>query len=105
MKPESLLVAKGTIGRFTERISLLYQQGAGIDRIGEYVKHWFKWVRTGVRGVEFVDTMDTNEKRQHSPSNGECWRHVNINISVIPLCYLAHVSLFILPSFSVSGAY
>ncbi|MGR3316916.1 MAG: reverse transcriptase domain-containing protein [Candidatus Anammoxibacter sp.] len=44
MEPESLHVAKRTIGRFAERISRLYEHGAGIKRIGEYMKHWLKWV-------------------------------------------------------------
>ena len=48
MEPESLHVAKGTIGRFAERVFQLYEHGAGIVRIGEYVKHWFNWVRAGI---------------------------------------------------------
>ncbi len=39
MKPIVLRVSRGTFERFTERISQLYEQGAGVERIVEYVKH------------------------------------------------------------------
>ena len=33
---------------FANRISQLYEQGADEVRIGEYVRHWLRWVRAGV---------------------------------------------------------
>ncbi|MCP5008034.1 MAG: hypothetical protein GY941_29480 [Planctomycetes bacterium] len=37
-------VSRGTFERFTERISRLYEHGADYVCIGEYVRHWLKWV-------------------------------------------------------------
>ena len=34
-----------------ERITRLYEQGADLNRIGQYVRHWQAWVRGGVRGI------------------------------------------------------
>ncbi len=48
MKQGVLRVSRGTFERFVERISRLYEQGADYLRIGEYLKHWLKWVRTGI---------------------------------------------------------
>ncbi|MCP4546681.1 MAG: hypothetical protein GY835_09490 [bacterium] len=46
--PEGVRVAEGTVGRFVERASRLYEQGAEVDRIGEYVRRWVGWVRGGL---------------------------------------------------------
>ncbi len=48
LKPGILSVSVVTINNFVERISRLYEQGADYVRIGEYVRHWFKWVKTGI---------------------------------------------------------
>ena len=45
---EGLSVAVITIERFKERIARLYEQSADYVRIGEYVRHWCRWVRAGV---------------------------------------------------------
>jgi RNA-directed DNA polymerase len=45
---EGLSVAGKTIERFKERISRLYEQGADINRIGQYVLKWLQWTRTGI---------------------------------------------------------
>lgn len=37
--------------RFVERVSRLYEQGADFVRIGEYVRHWWRWVRSGVSAL------------------------------------------------------
>jgi len=47
-EPEGLSVAGKTIERFIERISRLYEQGADINRIGQYVLKWLQWTRTGI---------------------------------------------------------
>ena len=51
MTPESALgldVAGQTIKNHFDKIARLYEQGAGIERIGRYVKGWWQWVNTGV---------------------------------------------------------
>jgi hypothetical protein len=44
LKPGILSVAKKTIKLFKQRISRLYEQGADINRIRDYVKKWLQWV-------------------------------------------------------------
>ena len=46
--PAGLGVAPKTMERCVERVSRLYGQGADFARIGEYVRHWWRWVRCGV---------------------------------------------------------
>ena len=51
MTPESaggLDVARQTINNHFDKIVRLYEQGAGIERIGRYVKGWWQWVNAGV---------------------------------------------------------
>ncbi len=43
-----LKVSVETLKHFALRIIQLYEQGAYEDRIGEYVKHWCRWVKAGV---------------------------------------------------------
>jgi hypothetical protein len=45
--PERLGIASKSVERFTERVSQLYEQGAGENRIEEYVRRWWRWVRSG----------------------------------------------------------
>lgn len=47
--PLRLGVVPKTLERFVERVSRLYEQGAVCCRIGEYVRRWWRWVRSGVR--------------------------------------------------------
>jgi len=44
-------VARPTKEKFVERVTRLYEQGATVDRIGEYVRRWWSWVRSGLGGV------------------------------------------------------
>jgi len=44
LKPRILSVAKKTIKLFKQRIARLYEQGADINRIRDYVKKWLQWV-------------------------------------------------------------
>jgi len=44
-------VARPTIERFVERATRLYEQGADVDRIGEYVRRWLRWVTSFLRGM------------------------------------------------------
>jgi len=47
IKPGRLSVSLKTIKNFMERIALLYEQCADINRIGQYVLKWFQWVQSG----------------------------------------------------------
>ncbi len=88
-----------TFERFTERISRLYdEQGADYLRIEEYVKHWFKWGRTGLSQKDWVGSGTVNRKRQYSPLYGEYWRLYNVSILVDK--YLAIINCFLFPSTS-----
>jgi hypothetical protein len=42
------MVAPKTLANFLERIAQLYEQGADVRRIGQYVRNWWRWVRAGV---------------------------------------------------------
>ena len=44
---KGLRLAAQTKQRFVERATRLYEQGAATSRIGEYVRHWLTWVRSG----------------------------------------------------------
>ncbi len=98
ISPGVLRVSRGTFERFIERIPRLYEQGADYLRIGEYVKHWLKWVRTGLSQKNWVGIGTANRKRQYAPLDGEYWR----------LCYdssyvkssLAIINCFPFPSAS-----
>ena len=48
LKPGILSVSVVTINNCVDRITRLYEQGASFERIGEYVKHWYTWVRANV---------------------------------------------------------
>jgi len=41
-------VAGQTVNNHFDKIVRLYEQGAGIERIGQYVKGWWQWVNAGV---------------------------------------------------------
>jgi len=41
-------VAGQTINNHFDKIARLYEQGAGMERIGQYVKGWWQWVNAGV---------------------------------------------------------
>lgn len=50
LKPEMVDVSISTLKLFAQRITQLYEQGADVVCIGGYVRHWLKWVRSGLRG-------------------------------------------------------
>ncbi len=66
LKPGVLKVSRGTFERFTERISQLYEQGAGFERIGEYVKHWLRWGRAGVRYYSIWQLRERAQGKLHT---------------------------------------
>ena len=60
-EPEGLSVAVITIERFKERIARLYEQGANINRIGQYVLKWVQWTRSGIRELHKTNILATPE--------------------------------------------
>jgi hypothetical protein len=54
---EELSVAVKTIERFKERISRLYEQGADIHRIGQYVLKWVQWTCAGIHGLHKINIL------------------------------------------------
>ena len=44
-------IARPTRQKFVERISQLYEQNATSSRIGEYVRRWLIWVRSGLENI------------------------------------------------------
>ncbi len=46
-----LKVSGEALKHFSNHITQLYEQGADEDRIGEYVRHWCRWVRIGTMGL------------------------------------------------------
>ena len=65
--PSGLGVAAKTLERFAARVTRLYEQGAGATRIGAYVRHWRRWVESGLAA------------RMHEV---EAWLEVNANSSL-----------------------
>jgi hypothetical protein len=63
--------------RFGQRITQLYEQGADYLRIGEYVKLWFKWVRSGIGGRGHLKEKEWNKKHLHPSVYEECRRLYN----------------------------
>ncbi len=48
VKPGKLSVSQSTIKRHFERIDRLYEQGAGYNRVRQYVLRWFDWLKAGI---------------------------------------------------------
>jgi len=48
---QRIVVARSTRQRFAERISQLYEQDAGLPRIGRYIRHWRRWTTAGLQGL------------------------------------------------------
>ncbi|MCP4252119.1 MAG: hypothetical protein GY775_01705 [Candidatus Scalindua sp.] len=93
LKPGVLRVSRGTFERFTERISQLYEQGAGIERIGEYVRHWLKWVRTGLSEKNWVGIRSINRKHLQPSVYEDC--RCLYNASSLVNNYLAIIYCFL----------
>lgn len=52
--PSGLGIAQKSVERCMAKISRLYEQGASEKRIGEYLRHWWTWVRSGVEEVSEI---------------------------------------------------
>ena len=44
-------VAKKTVERMLDKVYRLYEQGADENRVEDYVRRWWIWVRCGVDGL------------------------------------------------------
>ncbi len=69
--PSGLAVALQTVERCLAKVYWLYEQGASVERIGEYLRHWWRWVRSGVEEVSAVFSAI------------ECWLCVFQNFPVV----------------------
>ncbi len=49
--PGGLTVALQTVERCLEKVARLYEQGASVERIGQYLRRWWHWVRGGIDTV------------------------------------------------------
>ncbi len=86
-------MSRGTFERFTERITRLCEQGAGLERIEEYVIHWLNWVRAGIGGLAKINVKEWIKKHPHPSGYEECgclfnnasFKHRNIKGNRIPL--------------------
>ena len=58
-EPRRLSIAPKTLANFLDRKTQLYEQGATVRRIGQYVRNWWRWVRAGVPSIS-IDLMPSN---------------------------------------------
>lgn len=59
-KPDGLSVAKKTVKNFIQHIARLYEQDAGHTSIGQYIKLWFKWLRSGLDENIMCENLKTH---------------------------------------------
>ncbi len=71
------------------------EQGADYLRIEEYVKHWFKWVRTGIGAWINNNENKSIKKHPHPSANEECRCLCNESSN-----YLAFINSFLFTSAS-----
>jgi len=50
-------IARKTVDKFAERVIRLYEQGADEVRIGEYVRRWRQWARSGLGRLDCREIM------------------------------------------------
>ena len=48
LSPDDVTIAVRSFKRMTEKLRLLYEQGADQARRRSYVTHWLKWAQSGV---------------------------------------------------------
>ena len=72
-EPKGLSIAPKTLANFLERMTQLYEQGADVKRIRQYVRNWWRWVNTGVE-ISVMNAFPVAHRAQvlvhqfHSPS-------------------------------------
>ena len=59
LTPAGLAPARQTLQNFLQRIARLYEQGADSVRIGQYVRNWLVWLRSGLTGVDTLRLLDS----------------------------------------------
>ncbi len=59
-KLDGLSVAKKTVKNFIQHIARLYEQDAGHTSIGQYIKLWFKWLRSGLDENIMCENLKTH---------------------------------------------
>jgi RNA-directed DNA polymerase len=66
LRPGLLGVARKTVENFTGRIHRLYEQGADDFSIGEYVKRWKRWLRSGLweDGIQYCRKLEEKTAEQ-----------------------------------------
>lgn len=52
-------IARPTRQKFNERLRQLYEQGASFARIGDYIRRWLIWVKSGLKVVPTVCSVST----------------------------------------------
>ena len=50
----------------------LYEQGADSAHIGDYVRRWRRWVRSGQDGYEFAIVTPSRPAGQNYPTSEQC---------------------------------
>lgn len=50
LTPWGISVSRNTMNHMKERIARLYEQGACVVGIGQYVSRWVRWLNSGVAG-------------------------------------------------------
>lgn len=67
-----LAVARETVERCVAPSFRLYEQGAAMSRIGDYVRRWERWVRAGLAGAALdlgIElTCELAGVRMHAPA-------------------------------------
>ena len=99
LKPGVLRVSRLTFGRFTERISRLYEQGADYLRIGEYVRNWHRWVRAGIVGWTNMEVKECSNNT-YTP---QCMK--NVGVCIMNQYWLMITQLLSTAFFLVSNKY
>jgi len=56
------MVVPKTLANFLERKTQLYEQGATVRRIGQYVRNWLRWVRAGVE-ISEMDALTVSHSQ------------------------------------------
>ena len=51
LTPTNIAPARQTLQNFVQRIARLYEQGADAVRIGQYVRNWWRWLRSSLNVV------------------------------------------------------
>jgi hypothetical protein len=83
------MIAPKTLANFLDSIAQLYEQGAIVRRIGQYVRNWLRWVRAGVEirqvSIDFCTALpkktSTFATRELGPSSLRfCIYHFDMKI-------------------------